>query len=79
MAREYMITETFGGVDLQITGDEIDEEHHDLHAASDSGRKREAEEIISERFYNVEPFPGFEWVEMKDGWRTTDHDLRSES
>lgn len=82
MAREYMIFEVMSetGAELQIAGiGEPVEEEVPLHAVSDRGRIREAEGIINERFYGLEPFPGFDWVEMGDGWRTTDHDLRPES
>lgn len=77
MAREYMITTTMAGTDLQVTGDEVVEQHFTLQAASDEGQLREAEGIINEHFYGLDPFPGFDWQPMgTGGWRTTDHDLR---
>lgn len=78
MAREYMITTTLEGTDLQVTGDEEPEWHFTLHAASDEQQLREAEGIINDHFYGLDPFPGFAWQPMRTGgWLTTDHDLRA--
>lgn len=77
MTREYQILTSLGGTDLQITGEDMAEEHHKLHGATDQTRLRQAEQIINERFYRLEPFPGFHWQRVKDGWRTTDHDLKA--
>lgn len=77
MAREYMITATFGGTDLQVTGEGQAEQHFTLNAASDQGQIKEAEQIINREFYGQDPFPGFHWQRMgSGGWRTTDHDLK---
>lgn len=78
MAREYMIGTTFDGTDLQVSGNDQPEEHHELHAASEEGQLREAEAIINKQYYgNLDPFPGFDWQPMNpNGWRTTDHDFR---
>lgn len=75
MAREYMITSSMAGTDLQITTEgDTHEDAVRLKAASDQGQIREAEQIINERYYSQDPFPGFHWVRMGgDGWRTTDH------
>lgn len=77
MARKYMIFSGLSGTDLQITGDDIPEEHHALQTASGHRQRREAEEIINGRFYSWEPFPGFDWQRMgSEGWYATDHDLK---
>lgn len=78
MSHKYMITMPLSGTDLQITGDDMPEEHFALKAASDAGIIREAEAIINQRFHNLEPFPGFHWQRMNDGgYSTTDHDLKA--
>lgn len=76
MAREYMISSTFGGTTLQIDEDGESEEVK-LQASTDEGQKREAERIINDRYYHQDPFPGCHWQPMNpNGWRTSDHDLR---
>lgn len=76
MTREYMINKLATGTDLQITGDDQPEEHVKIKATSDRGIIREAEQVINERYYNLDPFRGFHWQPMSDGWMTTDHDLK---
>lgn len=77
MAREYMLIKTLAGIDLQITAEGQPEEHVRLHAVSDRGLLREAEEIINRHFYGLQPFPGFDWEPISSGWVTTDHDVRN--
>ena len=78
MAREYMISSSLAGTDLQITDeDDVAEDTVRLKAVSDEGQIREAEKVINERYFGMDPFPGFHWVRMgSDGWRTTDHDRK---
>lgn len=69
------------GTDLQITGgDDVAEDTVRLKAVSDQGKIREAEQVINDRYYSLNPFPGFHWQPIGgdggDGWRTTDYDLR---
>jgi hypothetical protein len=75
MARSYLIFKSFGGTDLQVTGDGEDR-NFSLNAVSDTGLLREAEEIVNREFYQRAVFSGFHWQPMRDGWSTTDHDLR---
>lgn len=76
MAREYLIINHGGGAFLRIREEGKPNEHVNLQAASDPGRIREGERVINERFYGVEPFPGFDWVMRNHGAFTTDHDYR---
>lgn len=64
------------GTDLQITDNDHPEEHIRLRATSGPGIIREGESVINDRFYGQDPFPGFHWQSLDDGWITTDHDLK---
>lgn len=75
MPRTYRVFTHWGGALLRITGDGTSEDV-DLNASTDEGRIREAEQTINERFYGVDPFPGFHWERHTKDWSTTDYDLR---
>lgn len=75
MARTYRVIAYWGGAFLRITGNDTSEDV-DLNASSDEGRIRAAEGIINDRFYGMDPFPGFDWTAGDKDWFTTDHDFR---
>ncbi len=78
MARENFIIKHWGGATLRIRSEGGPSDNVELEAATDEGLKRAAERAINDRFYGVEPCPGFNWQPTKSGpgWFTTDNDYR---